>query len=195
MKKISSLSIITIMLLAVASCKNGGKVRQDSTDSAEAAEGAAHSQDSITASQATKNDINFINIAADDGMAEVAVGKIAQKKAFNPKVKKFATMMVTDHSRVNNELATLAKEENITLPLSPDTASQRKAGDLEKKHGTDFDNSYVNAMLAGHEGAVKLFTNESENGKDPNMKAFAIRTLPTLIMHLNAIKQVKADMQ
>ncbi len=195
MKKISSLSIITIMLLAVASCKNGGKVRQDATDSAEASQDASHRQDSIAASQENKNDLKFVNIAANDGMAEVAVGKIAQKNAFNPKVKKFATMMVTDHSRVNNELSALAKAENIALSLSPDTASQMKAGDLEKRKGTDFDNSYVNAMLAGHEGAVKLFTNESENGKDPNMKAFAIRTLPTLIMHLKAIKEIKADMR
>jgi len=104
-------------------------------------------------------------------------------------------MMVTDHTKAGDELAALAKTKNITLPAAPDADAQKKADDLSKKSGKAFDKAYVDAMVDGHESAVKLFTDASQNCKDADLKAFATKTLPTLKMHLDSIKAIKASMK
>ncbi|MEO6851239.1 MAG: DUF4142 domain-containing protein, partial [Mucilaginibacter sp.] len=142
-----------------------------------------------------KDDAIFVTTAANDGMTEVEAGKIAEERALRANVKKFASMMVTDHTNAGSELAEIAKTKNITLPAAPDADSQKALADLSKKSHSDFDKAYVNAMLDGHEKAVKLFTDASENCKDPDLKAFAIKTLPTLKMHLESVKAVKASMK
>src|ERR1700748_3070333 len=62
-----------------------------------------------------QHDAKFAVNAANGGMAEVMLGKLAQDKG-SEKVKDFAAMMVKDHSKANDELMTLAKSKNITLP-------------------------------------------------------------------------------
>ena len=141
------------------------------------------------------NDAKFAVTAAGDGMAEVTVGKLAVTKATGLRIKNFAQMMVTDHTKAGNDVAQIAQKESITLPAAPDTTSQKKASDLMKKSGKDFDKAYVDAMVDGHEKAVKLFTDGAKNLKDSTLKAFAVSTLPTLKMHLDSIKAIKANMK
>jgi len=47
---------------------------------------------------------NFWSEAADGGLSEVEMGKMAVKKAQNPEVKKFAQMMLADHTKTSNEI-------------------------------------------------------------------------------------------
>ncbi len=47
---------------------------------------------------------------------EVEMGKVAAQNGQNADVKKFGNRMVTDHSKANNELMALAKEEGVALP-------------------------------------------------------------------------------
>src|SRR3954465_15183313 len=71
-------------------------------------------------------DTQFLAKAIQDGMAEVDMGKTAEKKASNPEVKKFAERMVKDHTAAGKKLQALAKEHKIeadgtygTPPLQP----------------------------------------------------------------------------
>ena len=46
-------------------------------------------------------------------------------------------------------------------------------------------------MIKEHESAVKQFKNESENGQDADLKAFAAKTLPALEHHLEMVKELQ----
>ncbi|MGI8757603.1 MAG: DUF4142 domain-containing protein, partial [Acidimicrobiales bacterium] len=49
----------------------------------------------------------------------------------------------------------------------------------------DFNKMYVeNAGLEDHQKTIDLFQKEADSGKDPALKAFAMKTLPTLKEHL-----------
>ena len=77
-------------------------------------------------------------------MAEVALGKLAQQKSSNTKIKDFGAMMVTDHGKANDTLMAIAKTKNITLPAySVDAEHQAKMDSLSKLTGKDFDKAYV----------------------------------------------------
>jgi putative membrane protein len=73
-------------------------------------------------------DSSFINEAAEGGMKEVELGKLAQKRAMDSNVKAFAQRMVTDHGKANKELMSLAKSKGITLPSSHPTTSTASSG-------------------------------------------------------------------
>jgi putative membrane protein len=195
MKKLSLAIIIALSVLAFQSCKNGGKDSKESADSANNTKDTSHNAAATGGIAVDKDDAKFVTTAANDGMAEVNAGKMAQEKATSTRVKNFAAMMVTDHTRAGDELAALAKAKNITLPATPDADAKKKADDLSKKTGKDFDKAYVDAMVDGHEKAVKLFTDASQSLKDSTLKAFAVKTLPTLKMHLDSIKAIKAGMK
>ena len=59
---------------------------------------------------------------------------------------------------------------------------------LSKLSGPEFDRAYMTAMLSDHRKDVNEFKMESTSGKDPDVKAFASKTLPTLEDHLRQIE-------
>jgi putative membrane protein len=136
---------------------------------------------------------NFWTKAAQGGMAEVELAKLALQKSQNADVKKFAQTMVTDHTKANNELKTLAAKKSVVLPT--DIGSHKSTmDDLSKLSGADFDKAYVDAMVEDHEEDVDLFDDNTDNS-DADIKAFTTKTLPTLKSHLEIIKGIKAKMK
>jgi putative membrane protein len=194
MKKLSSIIMIALAALALNACRSNTKGSTTVADSANQAKTTDTTalKPHISVDQ---GDAKFAVTAAADGMAEVAAGKMAATKAVSTRVKSFANMMVIDHSKIGNNLVKIAQNEGITLPTAPDTTQKQKAAGLSKKTGRAFDRAYVDAMVDGHKKAVKLFTDASTSLKDTTLRAFAIKTLPTLKMHLDSIKAIKASMK
>jgi putative membrane protein len=125
----------------------------------------------------------FATKAAQDGMAEVAMGELAAKQASNDAVKQFGQRMVDDHTKANNELKKLAAKEGIALP-SEMSAKQKASQDrLAKLSGADFDREYMRAMVKDHDSAVAMFEKQSRSGSDPELKAWAAKTIPVLREH------------
>jgi len=128
-------------------------------------------------------------------MAEVELGRMASTKAQNAEVKKFAQMMVTDHSKANDELKSLASKKNITLPTSPTGEHQSVVQELQGKSGAEFDKAYIDDMLEDHEKDVAEFEKQSQSNPDADVKAFAAKTLPTLRKHLEAVRAIQGKMK
>ena len=62
------------------------------------------------------SDRNFVTTAAEDGHAEVALGKLAQQNGSSPAVKQFGQRMIEDHTKAGNELAAMATKLGMTPP-------------------------------------------------------------------------------
>src|SRR5438876_8321902 len=128
--------------------------------------------------QAVKSaDQAFVMNAAKGGMAEVELGKLAAEKASRDEVKKFAQRMADDHSKANDELKTLAQGKGITLPSAVDAKDKATQDRFAKLSGAAFDRAYMQHMLADHRKDVAAFKTESTSGKDPDVKAWATKTL------------------
>jgi len=129
--------------------------------------------------KAGDKDQQFLQHAARDGLAGVKLGQMAAERANNPEVQRFGQRMVTDHTKANQELMTLAQSKNMSIPKDIDKQHQKTAEALGKKRGTSFDRDYMRDMVTDHEKAVQLFTTEANTGSDADIKAFAAKTLPT----------------
>jgi len=138
-------------------------------------------------------DAAFIKKAAQGGLAEVQLGNVAQQNGSSDAVKQFGSMMVTDHSTANNELQQIARDKGVALPTSPAPNDQQEMKNLQSKRGATFDKAYAREMVKDHEKDVAEFRNEAQNGKDPEVKAWAQKTLPTLEQHLSKAKQMDSQ--
>ncbi len=131
----------------------------------------------------------WVTKVAQGGMAEVELGKLATEKAASDEVKKFGQRMVDDHSKANDELKTLAQNKKFTLPTDIDAKHKAERDRFSKLSGAAFDRAYMQAMVAGHREVENLFRMESTSGKDPDVKAWAAKTLPTVEEHLKMAQQ------
>jgi putative membrane protein len=181
-------SIITLTILSILAAFNGAAAQQlQQSQLQERRHTGQQRQDQPKSQQPagalSRSDRDFVTRAAQDGMAEVALGELAARQASNNEVKQFAQRMIDDHTKANNELKELASKEGITFP-SEVSAKQKALQDrLAKLSGTNFDREYMSAMVKDHDNAVALFEKESRSGSDPELKAWAEKTLPTLREH------------
>ncbi len=136
-------------------------------------------------------DRTFAMSAADGGMLEVKLGQLAQDKAMNQSLKNYGQMMVTDHTKANNELKGIADSKDITIPSMLSSAKQQKYDSLAAMQGMKFDSAYVRTMVTSHKETVDMFQKQANTGSDNDLKSFAERTLPTLNMHLTRIQTLQ----
>jgi len=151
-----------------------------------------HKSGSAQHSKSAANTQEFVKKAAQGGMAEVSLGRLAADKATNPDVKQFGQRMVDDHSKANDELTNLASSKGIQPPADPDPKHQALMDRLGKLSGAEFDRAFMQAMVADHNHDVNEFRTYSQRGSDPEVKAWAAKTLPTLEQHQQMAKQTAA---
>lgn len=140
-------------------------------------------------------DKKFVMEAADGGMAEVQLGKLAASKATDQKVKDFGQRMVDDHTKANTELMSIAGTKGITPPADVSAKHKAMMNKLSGMSGAAFDKAYVAEMVKDHRKDVADFQKEANNGKDSDVKAFASKTLPTLQEHLKMIEDISSGMK
>lgn len=135
-------------------------------------------------------DKRFIREAAEGGMAEVELGRLATEKASSEDVKKFGERMVNDHSKANDELKQIASSKGVDLPTDLSAKDKMLKERLSKLSGDSFDKVYMQNMVKDHKKDVAEFNKESRSASDPEVKQFAEKTLPTLKEHLQKAESI-----
>jgi putative membrane protein len=141
---------------------------------------AANEESSTTLSRADKT---FMIKAAKGGMMEVEMGKLAAKNGQSADVKKFGDRMVTDHSKANDELMALAKQDGVALPRA-------KAPGKWKS-----DKDYMETMVKDHQEDLAEFQKEAQNGTDSDVKAFAAKGAKMVSTHLKLAQDTQAKLK
>lgn len=200
MKKI--FLILSLTILAFAGCS--GDQTNDRNSVGSNSNSRTTSVNNATVSNNTMNMPNkdlmadagdFMMKAAQGGMAEVELGKLAQTKSQNADVKKFAQMMIEDHSNANTELKALATKKSVTLPAEVNAEQKASAEKLKTLSGAEFDKAYVETMVSDHKKTLALFEKQVEAGNDVDASGFASKTLPKIKAHLETIQGIQAKMK
>jgi len=137
------------------------------------------------------SDRQFITQAAQGGMAEVQLGQLALKRASSNQVKKYAQQMINDHTRANKQLMALATKRGVTPPTTIGSRYEAVRARLSKLSGRNFDQAYMNeAGIKAHAEQETLYRSQSQQGQDPQLKAFAAKTLPVVQGHLRMAQKI-----
>ncbi|MGA7929289.1 MAG: DUF4142 domain-containing protein, partial [Candidatus Sulfotelmatobacter sp.] len=145
---------------------------------------AMNSNSTSASVSVSASDKKFVREAAEGGMAEVELGKLATERASREEVKKFGQRMVDDHGKAGDQLKEIASSRGIQVPDKLSAKDQMTKDRLSKLSGEQFDRAYMSDMVKDHTQDVADFKLESSSGTDPDVKNFAVTTLPTLQDHL-----------
>lgn len=146
----------------------------------------AHGSSSAAAVEELKNITTekFFREAAAAGTKEVQAAELALRNGKSDRVKTFARDMISDHTKQNSRLTTLAAQNDVQVPR--DLPEKDKA-DIEKLRtttGATFDTTFAQQMQMDHAKAVALFqacANSSKVAKD--VQAFCRENVATLQEH------------
>jgi putative membrane protein len=140
----------------------------------------------------TEADKQFMQRAAESGLLEVEASKLAEERAHSDDVKTFAQSMIKDHTEANLELETIAKKKGFAPPLFPSDAQKEKLQALSNVEGEEFDRLYAKEIgVMAHQEAVTLFNDATTGVKDPELTAYAVKTLPRLKKHLGMAEDLE----
>jgi len=103
--------------------------------------------------------------------------------------------MVTDHSKLNDQLKDLAGKLNITIPAAIDGDSQSKIDKLNNAKSKDFNKTYMDMMVDDHNKDVDLFQKAATNVANPEVNSFITNALPILQSHQQMAKQIQESLK
>ena len=86
--------------------------------------------------------------------AEIELGKLARDRGTTETVKKFAQMMIDQHTASGEKVKALASDLKIDTPDRLDDQHLDQRDKLAKESGTDFDREYTSTMVAGHKDLI-----------------------------------------
>lgn len=149
----------------------------------------------------TPAEISTLATVAAIDQNEILLGTIAMHKHAPKSVEQLAEMMITQHGANLTDIMQMANQLHA-LPLTSAMADQFLTGiqtnmvTLGALNGMQFDKAYANAMVTGHEGALKLIdTQLMQTATNPEIKKFMDATKMTVEMHLAAAKKVQAELK
>jgi len=143
----------------------------------------AETTPTVEGSSLNAKDKTFMKKAVKGGMMEVTMGKMAEQNAQSDDVKSFGKRMVTDHSKANDELKSIASKKGVQLP--------------NKEHSGKWtsDKAYMDMMVKDHEKDLAEFKEEASSGSDPDVKKFADDTAKIVQEHLDLAKETQGKLK
>ncbi|HEY9002509.1 MAG TPA: DUF4142 domain-containing protein [Mucilaginibacter sp.] len=214
MKRLSTAIIITLVIMGLHACKSSSQKEKVATDTflndvkdtvstantsaPQPSQPADKEHDvhpvTLTPTVSAK-DVEFASAVTNNALNKVNTGKMALEKSTNNRVKNFATMLVNDHTKLGDELSLIAKDKKITLPPISGMAEMHQANRLAMKQGNDFDKAYMDAMILDEKKALDICETGSKTCKDASLKAFAVKSMPVLRMHLDSAQAIRNSIQ
>jgi putative membrane protein len=182
--KRGAIYMMVACLMTFFACQQKDKYGNNESGTKDDSKEIAEDQNDEKFDNKAEKDADFAVKAAEASMLETRLAQLAESNASSSEVKSFARGIIADHNKTNEELKRLATQKNITLPASLSDKSQRRYDEIAGKSGREFDESFSDYMVKDHKDCVKNFKDEAEDGNDPELKAFAARTVPTLEHHL-----------
>jgi len=156
--------------------------------------GSSSSQTSTNASsQLSTTDQQFIKEAAQGGMAEVQMGRLAAKNAESDAVKQLGQKLVQDHSKANQELKKIASQKGVTLTADIGSENKSTLDHLKTLKGKEFDQAFIQHAVEDHQKDIQKFQQAAQQLQDSDLKSFAQKTLPTLQEHLQMAKSAQSS--
>jgi len=143
----------------------------------------------LAAGPMSQSDRTFVIAAAEGGIAEVEMGKLALVQGSNQAVRDFGQRMVDDHTKAGDQLKSLAADSSINLPTNLKATDKTEIDRLRGLSGSDFDKAYMSLTLKDHRADLAAFEKEASSGRNPELRNFASATLPALKEHLGMAKR------
>src|SRR3954453_17667623 len=142
------------------------------------------------------NDAQIASIVVTANQVDIDAGKLAATKGTDAEVKKFASLMVADHTGVNKQAVALVTKLKVT-PQDNDTSKSLKAGGdknletLKGLKGAAFDKAYVDHEVAYPQAVLDAVDKTLiPSASNAELKALLEKVRPAFVAHLEHAKHI-----
>ena len=181
-----------VAALSLAACGQKTETKGAATPAEQAATPDANPAATVVTPSNEAAAPDFVAKAGASDMFEVDAAKLAQTKAKNPGVKKFAADMIAAHTKSTAALKKAIADSGQTT-LAPPAALpkdlQDKLTDLGK--ADNFDKAYMDNQVDAHQAALDVMQRYAQDGDVPAIKAFAAATAPVVQQHLDMARKIR----
>ena len=145
-------------------------------------------------------DASILGLIGANNAGEVRESQLAEKKATNPAVKKFAQQLVTEHRALALEMRSLAQKLSVT----PDTADSdvHKVMDnardqikelTDKAVGADWDKKYIDNQIDDHKDMLDKLQDAAKNTNSAELRAAIEKASGKVQEHLTKARNIKEN--
>ena len=184
----------SLLLAGAVALATSASVAQPAVVNSTASASMGMSQATSGMTQASPADRMFLRKAAQGNAAEIAMARLAVKKAESPAVRKFAERLIYDHTMLGKKAGPVLQGAGVTPPSGPSLAQQQEMAALEAVSGNQFDDLFIKDAVADHIQVLAMFCHEAADGQDPQVKAFASMGTPIIHSHLVMAKRLARQM-
>jgi len=138
------------------------------------------------------DDRTFMLKAAQEGLAEIELGKLAQRRGASASIRQLGSRMAADHRKFHAVLRSLARRKAVALPSALDREHAARAEQMQGLSGPQFDHGYAGYVVKAHREAVAEFEKAARGARDRDLRALAARRLPALKRHLALARSAAA---
>ena len=138
----------------------------------------------------TDTDKHFVRDAIEGGNGEVELGHLAQQKGTSADVKEFGQKMVTDHTRLGEQMKAVAGNTGVTVPSGTSVSGKATEAELKLLSGDSFDKAYIKAMVKAHREDLQAFQKEAATGTSPEVRNAAKKGAIVVQHHLDMAEQI-----
>jgi putative membrane protein len=142
--------------------------------------------------RATYSDESFIRDAEESSVSQVDMAKLAEQKAEDPQVKKFAQNISEEHQKITEQLKELGQKERINAETSANRTDEVVIHRLQASSSTRFDKAYLDQVASELARETGEFEKGASSTNKPALKEFAQQTTPTLKSELQEARQLAA---
>ncbi|WP_340316483.1 DUF4142 domain-containing protein [Rhizorhabdus argentea] len=136
----------------------------------------------------------YIAAAGASDLYEKMSSQLVLQDTSSEDVRKFANMMITDHSTTTQQLTSAAQSAGMAVPPPELMPKQQAMIDaLEKASGGAREKLYVKQQLKAHQEALALHSTYAKSGDTPALKTAAAGTVPIIEQHLTMVKNLKLE--
>jgi putative membrane protein len=146
------------------------------------------------------SDAQIASIVVTANQVDIDAGKLAKAQSTNADVKKFADLMVTDHTGVNKSATALVTRLKVTPEDNATSQSMKSGGDANLKtlkglSGAAFDKAYVDHEVAYHQAVLDAVDKTLiPSAKNEELKALLVKVRPAFVAHLEHAKHLQSSL-
>jgi len=131
----------------------------------------------------------FVETMLKNNDAQIQMSQLAQQKASSGDVKDFSQRMIEIHTQLNQQLAPLAKQLDVSPNQKPSKEQKKEIAQLEQLSGPDFDSAYLQAMAREQSHSLKQFKS-GESAQNPSIQKAAKIDEPVLDQHYQILQKI-----
>lgn len=134
----------------------------------------------------------YVMKAGAGDLYEKRSSTIVLRTTRDPAVRRFAQMMIRDHTRSTAVVKAAAMRAGIRPgPVAMDGQQLRWLADLRRAHGFDRDRLYLRQQREAHRDALQLHRDYADSGSVPSLRAAAARIVPVIRKHIDMLQAIR----